>query len=164
MITNRWARAGALLLLAGWAAACGSGMAAAPVVEIAAAEGSGAPVAGPEEGHTKRDAKAPKARPARPAVEAPVGDVAAAEAAFEAGRELMRQGKVPEACAKFDESLRLDRALGTLLNLAMCEEKKGDVGAACAHYGEGFAMAQQRGDTARAAVVQRMATGLGCPP
>lgn len=50
---------------------------------------------------------------------------AAAEALFESGHEAMSQGDYDTACARFEESNRLDPAVGSLLNLAACEEKRG---------------------------------------
>jgi len=44
---------------------------------------------------------------------------------FEEGRELAKDGKYDEACAKFARSLELDRAPGTLLNYADCHEHLG---------------------------------------
>src|SRR5262245_27095841 len=48
-----------------------------------------------------------------------------ADAAFQQGRAAARDGRWAEACAKFAESLQLDPAPGTTLNLAECEEKQG---------------------------------------
>lgn len=50
---------------------------------------------------------------------------AAAEALFESGHEAMSRGDYDTACARFAESNRLDPAVGSLLNLAACEEKRG---------------------------------------
>lgn len=44
---------------------------------------------------------------------------------FEEGRALAKEGKYAEACAKFEKSLELDRAPGTLLNYADCHEHLG---------------------------------------
>jgi hypothetical protein len=44
---------------------------------------------------------------------------------FDKGRELLKEGKVDQACAQFDESWRIERALGTQLNLANCREHQG---------------------------------------
>lgn len=48
-----------------------------------------------------------------------------ADALFDEARALVRAGKYAAACPKFAESLRLDPAPGTRLNLAACEEKAG---------------------------------------
>lgn len=59
---------------------------------------------------------------------------AAAELLFEEGRQAMTAGDYEEACAKFEESNRLDRAPGTTLNLANCEERRGRVASAWERY------------------------------
>lgn len=69
-----------------------------------------------------------------------------AEALFREGRALMEQNKVPEACAKFAESYRLDRALGTLINLALCHEKEGRTATAWAEFNEAAAEAAAEKD------------------
>lgn len=43
---------------------------------------------------------------------------------FEEGRALLGQGKYAEACAKFEQSLAIDPAIGTQLNLGECHEKQ----------------------------------------
>ena len=48
------------------------------------------------------------------------GNPAAARALFSEGRKLSAAGKYSEACPKFEESLRLDRGIGTKFNLADC--------------------------------------------
>jgi hypothetical protein len=53
-----------------------------------------------------------------------------ADEAFDRGRTLMAEGKIPEACAAFEESLGLDYQLGTLYNLATCNEKRGKLATA----------------------------------
>jgi len=74
---------------------------------------------------------------------------ALAEVLFRAGRELMEQGKIAPACAKFAESHRLDPALGTLLNLAVCHETEGRLASAWAEYNQAATLAKRRGDSAR---------------
>jgi len=44
---------------------------------------------------------------------------------FKEGRAAITAGKVDEACGKFEESFKLDAAIGTKLNLADCLERKG---------------------------------------
>jgi hypothetical protein len=48
-----------------------------------------------------------------------------ADDAFLMGKALMEQGRIDDACAKFDESLKLEPRGGTLLNLAVCRQKQG---------------------------------------
>ena len=48
-------------------------------------------------------------------------DAQTAEALFQSAKEAMARGDVPVACARFAESVRLDPAVGGLLNLADCE-------------------------------------------
>lgn len=52
-------------------------------------------------------------------------DAAAAEALFQEGRAAMAQKEYDRACLNFQESLRLQSAVGTVMNLATCEEKRG---------------------------------------
>ncbi len=51
--------------------------------------------------------------------------VTAAEALFEEGRAALAEGKLDLACERFRASARLDPAVGTRLNLADCEERRG---------------------------------------
>ena len=85
------------------------------------------------------------------------GDPAAAEALFAAGREAMERGDYAAACAKFDESERLDPAPGTLMNLADCNEKRGHLAAAWENWRD--ARGTLRPDDDRLRVVEaRLAT------
>src|SRR5438445_2081122 len=52
-------------------------------------------------------------------------ETGAAAALFDDGRDAMKRGDFDVACARFDESNRLEPAVGTELNLALCEEKLG---------------------------------------
>ena len=58
----------------------------------------------------------------------PVG--AEAEVLFREGRDLIAAGKLAEACSAFDESEKLEPAVTTLLNLAACREKLGQLATA----------------------------------
>ena len=71
---------------------------------------------------------------------------AAAEALFQQARMLTEQQRYDEACPKFAASYKLDKTLGTLLNLADCEEHTSRVASAWAHWGEAVELAQKTGD------------------
>ncbi|HWO17144.1 MAG TPA: tetratricopeptide repeat protein [Kofleriaceae bacterium] len=55
---------------------------------------------------------------------------AQAEVLFREGRALMTAGKIAEACAAFEQSQKLDPAPTTLINLAGCREKLGQLASA----------------------------------
>lgn len=56
---------------------------------------------------------------------------AAAQRLFAEGRVLLDKGDVEPACARFEESRALDQsAVGTLLNLAICNERRGRLASA----------------------------------
>jgi serine/threonine-protein kinase len=55
---------------------------------------------------------------------------AQAEVLFRQGRDLMAAGKLAEACNAFEESQKLESAVATLLNLAGCREKLGQLATA----------------------------------
>lgn len=102
---------------------------------------------------------------AAPALSTPAraDDNAAAEALFQQAKTLTEQRRYEEACPKFAASYRLDKTLGTLLNLADCEEHINQVASAWAHWGEAVELAQKTGDkrdafagTHRDALVKRL--------
>jgi hypothetical protein len=55
---------------------------------------------------------------------------AQAEVLFRNGRALIAAGKIAEACSAFEESQKLEPAVTTLLNLAGCREKLGQIATA----------------------------------
>jgi serine/threonine-protein kinase len=55
---------------------------------------------------------------------------AQAEVLFRQGRDLLAAGKVADACVAFEESQKLQPAVTTLLNLAGCREKLGQIATA----------------------------------
>jgi hypothetical protein len=57
-----------------------------------------------------------------------------ADALFAEGRRLMKDRRFAEACPKLAESQKRDPAVGTLLNLALCYEKNGQVALAWSAY------------------------------
>jgi hypothetical protein len=85
---------------------------------------------------------------------------ALAEVLFRQGRELMDQKRTAEACVKFAESLRLDVALGTSLNLAVCFETQGRLASAWSEYSRAASLARRSGDTARAEYAEQALTRL----
>lgn len=91
-------------------------------------------------------------------------DTAAAEAAFQDARRAMAAGDFVKACGLFRESLRFDRAAGTLLNLAQCEEKVGDRSSALRHYLAAEAEATKNGQRDRAAFARERAAALMAGP
>lgn len=74
---------------------------------------------------------------------------AEAESLFEEGRSLVAKKSFGEACPKFAESYRLEPGLGTLLNLASCEEQLGKTATAWARYREALAVATRANDAKR---------------
>jgi hypothetical protein len=77
-------------------------------------------------------------------------DVAAAEALFREGRELLEKGDYANACPKLAESNRLDPSSGTALNLALCHQKQGKTATAWAEYLVAARLARQQGKEDRA--------------
>jgi len=73
-------------------------------------------------------------------------DRAAAQALFDAAKALALESKFAEACPKFEASYKLDRALGTLLNMADCHEKIGKVASAWAEFEEAADRAARAAD------------------
>jgi hypothetical protein len=55
---------------------------------------------------------------------------AQAEVLFRQGRDLLAAGKIAEACSTFEESQKLEPAVTTLLNLAGCRERLGQLATA----------------------------------
>ncbi len=65
-----------------------------------------------------------------------------ADQRFRKGQELSAAGRIAEACREFEESQRLEPALGTLLNLAICHERLGQMGLALREFREAEASAK----------------------
>lgn len=90
----------------------------------------------------------------------PPTDPAGAEVLFDEGRKLMDSGKLPEACAKFEASNRLDPAVGTLLNLGDCNERRNRVASAWISYRAAQSLALTRNDPTRAEFAKKKAEGV----
>ena len=86
--------------------------------------------------------------------------LALAEALFQEGRQLLEQGDAQRACPKLAASLRLDRATGTLLALAMCHEVDGHLASAWAEYLEVVARAKNEGRHDREEAARQYAHAL----
>jgi hypothetical protein len=63
--------------------------------------------------------------PHRARAEATPAEKATAQALFDDARRLASAGQFAQACPKFEESLRLDRGIGTQFHLANCYEQAG---------------------------------------
>ncbi len=85
--------------------------------------------------------------PARAAAGSP-----SAEVLFQEGRRLLLSGRTAEACAMLRESLAIEPASGTLLNVALCDERLGRTATAFDEYREAARLARRQGRDDRAAV------------
>ena len=83
-----------------------------------------------------------------------------AESLFNEAKTLMAAGKHAEACPKLEQSQSLDRALGTLLNLADCYEKLGRTASAYRAFTEATAWAKKSGERKREEVAADRAKAL----
>lgn len=72
-------------------------------------------------------------------------DKALAESLFQAGKQLMNEGKFDQACPKFLESNKQDPSPGTLLNLGKCYEAQGKTSSAWAEYKNAASQARSMG-------------------
>jgi hypothetical protein len=75
-------------------------------------------------------------------------DLATAQQLFRQGRSLMSEGKVAEACGKFEGAAQLSPTAGVRLNLAECWAKLGRTASAWAKYEEAQTLAERAGDAA----------------
>jgi len=85
---------------------------------------------------------------------------ATAEAVFEEGMRLIKQGKFAEACPKFEMSQRVEPAVGTMLYLAECYEKTNRSASAWAMFREAASLAETSGQTERMKTAQARAAHL----
>ncbi|XXX71928.1 hypothetical protein WMF30_30210 [Sorangium sp. So ce134] len=92
--------------------------------------------------------------------DARAADPAAAQALFDAARQLMAQGKHAEACPKLEESQRLDPGIGTQFNLAACYEQTGRTASAWSTFLDVAGAAKAAGQLEREKVARQRATAL----
>ncbi len=85
---------------------------------------------------------------------------ATAEAVFEEGMRLIKQGKFAEACPKFEMSQRVEPAVGTMLYLAECYEKTNRTASAWAMFKEAASLAENSGQVERMKTAQARAAQL----
>jgi serine/threonine-protein kinase len=74
------------------------------------------------------------------------GDVARADALFNAAKALLESGQYGDACAKFAESNRLVPGLGVTLYLADCYERIGRLASAWSEFRSAEGLARERND------------------
>ncbi len=82
---------------------------------------------------------------ASPAFAQGTGDEASAQQLFDQGRALLQDGRFAETCSKFAASQQIAPSGGTLLNLADCYEKNGQLASAWAKFREVASRAQRAG-------------------
>lgn len=85
---------------------------------------------------------------------------ALAEALFREGRDLIDDGRIEEGCLKLEASLKAEKSLGTLLNLAICHEQLGKTARAWAEYSEVAVWAKKSGETDREAYARERSAAL----
>jgi len=83
-----------------------------------------------------------------------------AVALFEEGRALAAQGKDAEACDRFLQSLELEAAAGTELNLADCLQRQGYLRRAWGYYDHVARTAKRDGDVLRAKFARERAEAI----
>jgi hypothetical protein len=71
-----------------------------------------------------------------PALADPPSNTGAADALFQSAKAAMSRGDFATACAQLTESLHLDPQPGTMLNLADCEDRRGQVATALGYFEE----------------------------
>jgi hypothetical protein len=88
------------------------------------------------------------------------GQKASAEQLFREARELMKARDFAGALPRLTASQRLEPAVGTLLNLARCNQELGRFASAWAHYHQAADVARAGGDQERATLARGLAQAL----
>lgn len=133
--------------------------------EVALAAVSGDPALSDDA--STRESQEPRhvrSEPLPPAPSSPpprdISGLARAQSLFEEGKAAMATGNLTLACEKLAQSHALDPAVGTLLNLAKCQDASGDRPAACASLVEAAGRVT-KGD-ARDQYMRTWAASIGC--
>ena len=87
-------------------------------------------------------------------------NIAQAEKLFDEAKALLESNRTSEACARFAESQKLDPQIGTVLNLALCNEQIGKNASAWAQFNEVIGLATRAGQTKRADLANKHAMAL----
>ena len=95
-----------------------------------------------------------------PATAQPEMSRALSRAAFEEGMKLFKAGSYPSACARLEESLRLDAQMGTRFWLADCYEHLGKTASAWSNFLAVASEAEATGHATRAATARKRADAL----
>ena len=85
---------------------------------------------------------------------------ATAEAVFEEGMRLIKQGNFADACPKFEISQRVEPAVGTMLYLAECYEKTNRTASSWAMFREAASLAENSNQIERMKTAQARAARL----
>jgi Flp pilus assembly protein TadD len=96
----------------------------------------------------------------RPSVDADAR--AKAEQLFNEARALMRAGSTAEACIRFRQSMDVDPALGTLMNLGVCYEQTARQSEACEMFTQALEWARREQQSARESFLLERLKRLGC--
>lgn len=73
-------------------------------------------------------------------------DAAVADQLFQQAKALLKEGKIAEACKRFQDSYETDPAIGSLMNLADCLERDGRIASAYGRWSEAVELTQRRKD------------------
>ncbi len=87
-------------------------------------------------------------------------DQATAEALFKEARDLMTAGRFGDACPKLAESQKLDPSAGTMLNLATCYERNGQLASAWVTFKGAATLAQNANEPDRAKMARARVADL----
>ena len=83
-----------------------------------------------------------------------------AQALFDEAQRLMKANRAAEACPKFAASQKLEPAVGTLLNLAVCYEQNGQTASAWATFKDAASASKISGEAKREAFARQRAQAL----